>query len=78
MRRMATYAHQPESQEKLARRGIEPRHVNEALRSIESPRRAKFGAYAVIGRDAMGRPLLVIFHLRQRVARVATARVVTS
>jgi hypothetical protein len=52
--------------------------VNEALRSIESLRRAKFGAYAVIGRDAMGRPLLVIFRLRRRVARVATARVVTS
>lgn len=60
--------------DKLRRRDIEPAHVNQAIRQRESLRRAKYGAYAVVGRDESGRRLLVVFHLHGAVAHVATAR----
>ena len=60
--------------EKLQRRGIEPSHVNQAIRGREVFRRARYGAYVVIGRDESGRRLLVVFHLRGAIAHVATAR----
>jgi len=63
--------------EKLRRRGIERYHVNQVIRTRESLRRTKYGAYAVVGRDEMGRRLLVIFHLRGTTAHIATARQVT-
>jgi len=60
--------------EKLLRRGIEASHVNQAIRNRELLRRAKHGAYGLIGRDETGRRLLVIFHLRGETAHIATAR----
>ena len=63
--------------EKLRSRGIEPYHINQAIRNREVFRRARYGAYAAIGRDESGRRLLVVFHLRGATAHVATARQVT-
>ena len=63
--------------EKLRRRGIEPYHVNQAIRHREVFRRAKYGAYLVVGRDETGRRLLVVFHIRGRTAHIATARQMT-
>lgn len=61
--------------EKLARRKIEPRHLDQAFRNlVVQPRRAKYGAYLIQGRDVGGRILLVVFHLRGAVAYIATAR----
>jgi uncharacterized DUF497 family protein len=60
--------------EKLRKRGIEAYHVNQAIRTRETLRRARYGAYLAVGRDETDRRLLVVFHLRGNIAHIATAR----
>ncbi len=62
----------------IARHNVTPEEVEEAFESRHRIRRSRAGRYALLGRSATGRYLMVAFIIRAGTVRAITARDMTS